>query len=373
MQSAQPTLAIELAIVDGEHGEDRSSQKPLLSVVVPVYNEATLIADNLARLCVYLGTIESDYRWELVVVNDGSKDASGQLVDAFADGRPNVRVVHHRTNFGLGQAFQSGFHECKGDYIVTLDADLSYSPDHIKRLVDALRRTNSKILVASPYMKGGEISNIPWLRRTLSIWANRFLSLASRGSLSTLTGMVRAYDARFIRGVHLRAQGTEINPEMIYKGMMLRARMGEIPAHLSWPDTAAGQPKRRSSMQVSRQILAVMLSGFLFRPVIFFILPGVLMLLFALYVNGWMFAHFWFHFQSLPEIGSFTSRASVAVAQAYQQAPHTFLVGGLAAMLSIQLIGLGILSLQSKSYFEESFHLGSSMYRLLREHEREQS
>jgi hypothetical protein len=179
--------------------------------------------------------------------------------------------------------------------------------------------------------------------------------------------MVRAYDGNFIRGVHLRAQGSEINPEMIYKGLMLRARMGEIPAHLAWPDTSAGQPKRRSSLQISRQILAVLLSGFLFRPVVFFILPGALMLLLAVYVNTWMLAHFWVHFQGLAEIGSFTSRASLAVAGAYQQAPHTFLVGGLAAMLSIQLIGLGILSLQSKSYFEETFHLGSSMYRLLRE------
>lgn len=373
MHSIQPTLTIDLEALDSQRAEERDSRKPLLSVVVPVYNEAAVIVENMMGLCAYLESIEDAYRWELILVNDGSRDASGDLLDTFASRRRNVRVLHHRTNFGLGQAFQTGFRECRGDYIVTLDADLSYSPDHIRRLVDALRRTNSKILVASPYMRGGEISNVPWLRRVLSIGANRFLALATRGHLTTLTGMVRAYDARFIRGVHLRSQGSEINPEMIYKGMMLQARMGEIPAHLSWPDTAAGKPKRRSSMQISRQILAVMLSGFLFRPVVFFILPGALMLLFAFYVNGWMLAHFWTHFQALGEVAGFTSRSALAVAGAYQQAPHTFIVGGLAAMLSIQLIGLGILALQSKAYFEETFHLGSSVYRSLQAREQDRT
>jgi hypothetical protein len=55
------------------------------------------------------------------------------------------------------------------------------------------------------------------------------------------------------------------------------------------------------------------------------------------------------------------------VAAAYKQFPHTFIVGGLASMLSIQLFSLGILALQSKSYFEETFHLGTTIYRLTRE------
>jgi hypothetical protein len=159
----------------------------------------------------------------------------------------------------------------------------------------------------------------------------------------------------------------EVNPEVIYKAMLLNARIEEIPAHLDWYLQRAEGIKRRSSVKVLRQTTAVLLSGFLFRPVMFFIIPGCAMLLFAIYVNVWMLIHFFEEYQNLPQYTWFFSRASVAIGAAYSQFPHTFIVGGLALMLAIQLISLGILALQSKSYFEEMFHLSSSIYGMARD------
>ena len=68
----------------------------------------------------------------------------------------------------------------------------------------------------------------------LSRWANRFLSLATNHSVSTVTGMVRAYDGPFLRSLSLKSMSMEINPEVIYKAMLLNARIDEIPAHLNW-------------------------------------------------------------------------------------------------------------------------------------------
>jgi hypothetical protein len=220
-------------------------------------------------------------------------------------------------------------------------------------------------------MDGGKISNVPWLRRQLSIWANRFLALASNGKLSTLTGMVRAYDGKFLRSLNLRAAGMEINPEIVYKAALLRADLREIPAHLDWHFATAKGNQRKSSMKLLRHTLSVLLSGFLFRPVMFFLVPGFSLLLFALYVNGWMLVHFFNHYQTLGQHSWFFSRASAAVSAAYNEFPHTFIVGGLASMLAIQLISLGILALQSKSYFEEIFHLGTNLYKAMNEKGRE--
>jgi hypothetical protein len=216
-------------------------------------------------------------------------------------------------------------------------------------------------------MRQGRVSNVPWLRRVLSIWANRFLSTAAKGNLSTLTSMVRAYDAQFLRTLDLRSLGMEINPEAIYKTMLLQGRIEEIPAHLNWELQRAEGIRRRSSMRLLRHTFAVLISGFLFRPVIFFIVPGLALLLFALYVNTWTVIHFFEQYQNFPQHTWFFSRASLAVGAAYSQFPHTFIVGVLSLMLSIQLISLGILALQSKSYFEEIFHLGTSIYRTTRE------
>jgi glycosyltransferase involved in cell wall biosynthesis len=347
-----------------------SGYKPLVSLVVPAYNEAAIVEENLTTLCQYMETLEDHYRWEVVVINDGSIDETGKLADAFSQTKANVRVLHHSINFGLGQAFRFGFANCRGDYIVTLDSDLSYAPDHIEKLLIKIRETRAKIVVTSPYMKGGRISNVPWLRRIFSIGANRFLSLAARGNLSTLTSMVRVYDGRFLRTLNLRSMGMEINPEIIYKAMLLRARIEEIPAHLNWRSQPSGRIQRRSSMRMLHHTVSVLVAGFVFRPFIFFIFPGFLLGLVSLYADSWVLIHSFDFYQRLSQYDSIGTRASAAVAAAFNLAPHTFIIGGMTMMLAIQLISLGILALQSKNYFEEIFNLGSTIYRQSRSDER---
>ena len=344
-----------------------SAPKPLVSVVVPAYNEAAIVSKNLPALRDEMESLEHEYRWEMIIVNDGSSDNTGDLAEEFAKRSHNIRVLHHKRNLGLGEAFRTAFNHCRGRYIVTVDLDLSYSPNYIAQLLHAIAKSGAKIVVASPYMTGGKISNVPWLRRQLSIWANRFLSLASKGRLSTLTGMVRAYEANFVRSLNLKATGMEINPEIVYKATLLGAELQEIPAHLNWHFAKGKSAERKSSMRLLRHTLAVLLSGFLFRPVMFFLVPGFGLLIFAVYVNCWILAHFVNHYQSLAQYSWFFSRASAAVSAAYSEFPHTFIVGGLATVLSIQLISLGILALQSKSYFEEMFHLGTNLYKAMNE------
>ena len=342
---------------------DSAGSRLMVSIVMPAYNEASIIETSLTRVHQYMETLKHDYNWEMVVVNDGSVDNTGELAERFAAKHDNVRVYHHATNFGLGQAFRLAANNCRGDYVVMLDMDLSYSPDHISRLLDRICATSAKIVLTSPYMKGGRVSNVPWIRRILSTWANRFLSASVKGHFSTLTSMVRVYDARFLRSLNLRAMGMDVMPEILYKAQMLGARIEEIPAHLDWGASNTKKDQRRSSMRIARHTAAIVVSGFLFRPVMYFIAPGLTLLLFALYVNAWTLVHFRRQYAVLTQYSDVFERASASVSAAYAQSPHTFLIGMLALMLAIQLISLGILSLQSKSYFEEIFHLASGIFR----------
>jgi glycosyltransferase involved in cell wall biosynthesis len=344
--------------------------RPLVSVVVPAYNEAAIVEKNLRTLCEYMVSLEAECRWEIVFIDDGSTDGTGDLAEGFAEGKSNIRVLHHPVNFGLGQAIKSAFNACRGDYIVTVDLDLSYSPEHIRELLAKIQATKAKIVVTSPYMKGGRISAVPWHRRAFSVYANRFLSLTARGNLSTLTSMVRIYDARFARSLNLKAMGMDVNPEAIYKAMLLRARIEEIPAHLDWTLQNAEGIKRKSSMRLMRHTVATLFSGFLFRPLMFFVVPGAVLLLMSLYLGAWIIAHVVRHYQLLTQYDWAPARASWAVAAAYNERTHTFVIGGMLLMLAIQLISLGILALQSKSYFEEIFHLGTTMYRHLQDDRR---
>ncbi len=332
-----------------------------LSVILPAYNEEPILRDNVRVVVEYLNTEFADQTWEIVLINDGSADQTPVIVDELAEMYANVRVVHHPRNMGLGQATKTGFEHARGAKIVIMDIDLSYSADHIRRLVDALNSGSADIVLASPYMKGGEIRNVPTFRRVMSVWANRFLSVVAHGKLSTLTCMVRAFDGEFARSLVLRSTGMEVMPETVYKSMILRGRLVEIPAVLDW-GLQAKASGRTSSLRVLRQILGTLLSGFLFRPFMFFILPGLLLLAFSLWVNFWMVMHFLDSLGAAPMVGA-ADRISWAVADAYQNFPHTFIVGLLSLMLAVQLVSLGILALQSKSYFEEVFYLGSQIER----------
>jgi glycosyltransferase involved in cell wall biosynthesis len=329
---------------------------------MPAFNEAAMLGATLTAVCRYMDSLHDRYRWEVIVVNDGSTDRTGELAETFASSRNGVRVVHHPRNRGLGQALRSGLNNSRGDYVVVLDSDLSYAPDHIGLLLDRIRLTQAKVVGASPYAKGGKVTYVPWLRRVMSAWANRFLSSVARCRLSTLTGMVRVYDGRFIRALSLRSIGMEVSPEIIYKSLLLRAPIDEIPAHLDWKLQRTVDGGRSSSMKVLPHILSTIFTGFIFSPFVFFMLPGLLLLTLALYTNAWMLIHFYDHYQTLTQYDWGFTKASIAVGQAYQSFPHTFIVGGLSSMLAIQLISLGVLSLQSKQYFEEMFHLATSMY-----------
>lgn len=337
-----------------------AADRPLVSIVCPAYNESGVLAENLAVIINYLHTLESQFRFEVLVINDGSRDETGAIADGLQSEYANLRVLHHPTNFGLGQAFKTAFAQSRGDYVVTLDVDLSYSPDHIGLLLEKLVSTRAKLVLASPYMPGGRLTNVPWLRKTLSIWGNRFLRIFARGNVSTITCMVRGYDGPFLRSMVLRGTGMEIMPEVIYKTMVLRGRIEQVPAHLDWTKQLAAGPRRTSSMRILKHIFSTVLSGFVFRPFMFLIMPGLFLLLFSAYVNAWMFIHF---FNALATLPPEARDATVAFAQAYADHPHTFIVALLSLMLAVQLIGLGIVALQSKRYFEEMYYLGVSLRR----------
>ena len=349
---------------------------PLVSVLAPAFNEEAILEANLEAVCEYMATLEDRYRWELIVVDDGSSDGTGELAKGVAARRDNVRLRQHRINLGLGRALSSGFDECRGDYVVVIDLDLTYSPEHIGRMLDHIGTTQADIVLASPYMPGGRTSAVPFLRRFLSRWGNRFLALTARGlnrsgNISTWTGMVRAYQARFIRSLNLKSAGMEVNTEILYKAMVLGARIEEIPAHLDWSAQEAGQPTRTSSKRIRRGVLFGLFAGFIIRPFAFFIVPAALLALISIYPLGWSLFHVLEQYREVAPAGQQIDYAiSEAVARAFRQSPHAFIVGGIMVMLSVQLFSLGILALQVRQYFEEMFHFGTRVHSHSRELER---
>lgn len=344
--------------------------RPLVSIVLPAYDEAAILREHVLVLLDYLKTLTRRFRFEIIIVDDGSRDQTAAIADQLASEFDGIRAFHHPRNFGLGQALKTGFAQFRGQYVIVLDIDLSYGPEHIERLLDRITTTSARMVLASPYMRGGQVVDVPWLRVIFSRVANWFLARASGQHFSTMTCMVRAIDGRFLRSLHLRSTGMDVMPEMIHKAKLLRASVEEVPAELNWGRQNRIGGRRRSSLRILRQILGTTVSGFILRPFTFLLVPGLLLLAFAAYVNTWMVIHFMDAFIQLHPTPDTARDMSAAFALAYSQYPHTFIVALLSLMLSMQLIGMAMLSLQNKKYFDELFHLGSTLLRERREAQR---
>ncbi len=339
-----------------------SLNKPYISIVLPCYNEEAILPININTIINYLETKSFKYQWDILIINDGSKDKTAAIANEFAKLRNEISVIHHPTNLNLGNAIKTGFNNSKGEIIVVLDIDLSYSVEHIEIMVDKLIENSADIVIASPYMKGGKVTAVPFFRKIMSSWVNKFMHMASQEDYYTFTGMVRAYRKEFVQTLNLKTKDYEINPEIVYKGMILRANIIEIPAHLDWTEQNKFAGKRSSSLRVLRSFFSGLMAGFIFRPYIFFLGIGAVLLCLSLYEIIWLLFNVLSGLKEIyTQIPLVKYPFSYSLAEQFKLNPQSFIVGGITFLAAIQFLGLGFLSLQNKRYFEELFHLGTSL------------
>jgi len=137
--------------------------RPQLSLVIPAYNEEDHIAEIVDRTDWMMKNISTDY--EIIIVNDGSKDATGFKAFECVKDNERVRVVSHYRNMGKGYAVRTGFFSATGDSVVFIDGDMEIEPSQIIRYVDALK--TGDIVIGSKRHPQSQVE-IPILRRFLS-------------------------------------------------------------------------------------------------------------------------------------------------------------------------------------------------------------
>jgi len=232
------------------------------SVVLPVYEEGAALRSSLERLVTFLHSFASSGDWELIVVDDGSSDDTATLVEAFRSADPvHVRFLQHPANLGLTAALETGSAVATKPVVVVVDADLSYAPETIGALVSALNETGAACALASPYMRGGTVGNVPFGRLAASVIANRLLSWCAAGRVKTLTGMVRAYDAQLL--CELLASRTDADFNSWSVAVMLASKLPlvEVPARLSWPEHRRLEAGRLSFATLRTRTIGVLRSA----------------------------------------------------------------------------------------------------------------
>lgn len=341
---------------------DSSCWKPqaevTLSVVVAAFNEEPVMAQTVARI---VATLEErgPGGWELVLVDDGSRDGTGAIMDqaAAADGR--LVALHHRRNFGQGRALRTGFEVCRGQCVVTLDADLSYGPEFIWLLYDALQRERVEIVLASAYMKGGQVRNVPWHRLFLSKAANRYLARMSQYDIAVISCVVRAYRREVLDALFLTSDGMELQLEVLMKASLLGFKVCEIPAALVWPEQPKqGQVKRSSKMKILHSSGVYLKMGWLSRPSFALFILAALLVLPGLYMAAWIGWNFFEATgQRLAAGESLRWAISHGLEAVFNAWAYSFFISGGLLIIGLLIFIMALLVMQNKFYFDEVYRL----------------
>lgn len=337
-----------------------------LSVVVAVYNEEGIISRSLQRIVDELNR-HSEISWELICVNDGSTDGTGALMEQCTTNNSMIRVYHHRRNRGQGRALLTGFAHCRGEVIVTLDADLSYGSEYIFMLKDALFKENVEIALASPYTKGGMVKNVPFYRHFLSRMGNFYLARMSQYPISTSTCVVRAYRREVIDSLLLTSDGMELQLEILMKAAVMGFQVCEVPAKLEWDVEKLSETdfRRASKMRLLRTIRLYLLMGWLTRPAAIFMGISSLMLLCGLFIFIALFRRVLEHIGTHPGV-SWLQSASLSLQEVFQAYAYSFIIYGGIFLIGLQIFTYALLLIQNKYHFEELFRLGQELLKTKR-------
>jgi len=213
----------------GEEGRLVSGKSAQVSIIIPTYNES----QNILKILKSIGEfLPKNILAEAIVVDDNSPDGTGKIVENYLKEFKKITgytidVIHRTAKKGLSSAILNGIQQAKGDTIVVMDSDFSHPPQIIPRMIDALRKYQCDIVVASRYVKGGKISGWPLKRKLLSKLAT---VIAKKGlGVSTLDPMSGffAFKRPIIKGLKFDAIGFKMLLEILVKTKGVSVR--EIP------------------------------------------------------------------------------------------------------------------------------------------------
>lgn len=261
---------------------DRGTDSIDLSIVIPMFNEGENVRRTLELVCGVLKP--SGKSFEIIAVDDGSTDNTRDNLEALRTEFPQLTISGYDTNRGRGKALREGFAAASGKFIVSIDADLSYSPDQILNLVNRLEQPDKPdIVLASPYMPGGRTDGVSLFRLIISRGANVILRQAMGRKYYTLTGIFRAYRREVFDKIDLYSDNKEIHLEIVAKAEATGLTIVEVPAVL------ASRQHGKSKLRLRMTIISHLMFSFYEKPILLFGIMGLIITLAALAIAVYLF------------------------------------------------------------------------------------
>ena len=213
-------------------------------MVMPTYNESENLEWIVGRIRAAQPTLD------VLIVDDGSPDGTGEIADRLAAADSQVSVVHRTEKLGLGAAYLQGFQvalDAGYDVVGQMDADGSHQPEQLYRLLDALR--DADVVIGARWVPGGSVVNWPWQRQLLSRGGNLYVRLLLGMPLHDTTAgfrLVRRHALEKIDLGSVRSMGYVFQTDMAYRAIRAGLRVAEVP--IEFVERVRGNSKMSSSV-----------------------------------------------------------------------------------------------------------------------------
>jgi glycosyltransferase involved in cell wall biosynthesis len=208
---------------DGPHytGELR------LSILIPVYNERTVVERSLAQ--VLAAPLPENMDRELIIVDDCSTDGTAAILDRIASQEPSIRLIRKTVNEGKGAAVRTAIEHASGDFCLVQDADLEYDPSEYPRLLRPLLDGNADAVFGSRYLVDEQTRVLPFwhsmINKYLTLLSNMFCNL----NLTDMETCYKVFRTDLLKSIPIRSDRFGFEPEITMKAAKRKLRIYEVP------------------------------------------------------------------------------------------------------------------------------------------------
>lgn len=199
----------------------------LLSILIPVYNERTVLERSLVQ--VLQAPLPEQIERELVIVDDRSTDGTWDILQRLAAAEPRIRLYRHEQNQGKGAAVRTAISKASGDFCIIQDADLEYNPDEYPRLLRPLLDGHADAVFGSRYMAGEQIRILPFWHSMINKYLTLISNVFSNLNLTDMETCYKVFRTDLLKSIPIRSNRFGFEPEITMKCSKRKLRIYEVP------------------------------------------------------------------------------------------------------------------------------------------------
>src|SRR5579862_3677334 len=198
-----------------------------LSILIPVYNERTMVERSLAQ--VLAAPLPENMDRELIIVDDCSTDGTSEILDRLAAREPGIRLIRKKVNEGKGAAVRTAIQEAHGDFCIVQDADLEYDPAEYPRLLRPLLDGHADAVFGSRYLAGEQTRVLPFWHSMINKWLTLLSNMFCNLKLTDMETGYKVFRTDLLKSIPIRSNRFGFEPEIVMKSAKRKFRIYEVP------------------------------------------------------------------------------------------------------------------------------------------------